>query len=84
MINKKLVVCKCISDRVCKNCDTISNNIVINRIKHLALYCDNCGAYVKQASMKDSKLLYAENVDTTNKPKKVIDLLIKSNNTSIK
>lgn len=52
-------IAKCSSERPCPKCHSISDPIVVNRGTHYTLYCSQCGAYIKHASVEDKRHMYA-------------------------
>lgn len=75
-------IAKCSTDKACKKCGSIGNAVVVIKGPHYTMYCPNCGAYFKHASMEDIKHFYATKVaieDLT--PMKLCMLYIESERT---
>lgn len=62
MADYEYMVARCVLGRGCKKCNSIADPIAVKRGPHLSLYCINCGAYIKHASIDDKHHLYATRV----------------------
>ena len=78
-------VAKCCTDRTCRKCNAVTNAIAVNKGTHTTLYCSNCGAYIKHASVGDKRNLFVTKVKVFDKtPIKVCTLYIESQRTMIR
>lgn len=70
-----ILVAKCSTDKTCSKCGSLSDTTVIKRGVKYSLYCSDCGAYIKQASIEDRRYIYATRIT----PNKQASIKVNSN-----
>lgn len=77
-------VAKCCAEKSCPKCSSIGGAIVVNKGPHYTLYCAECGAYIKHASIDDKRHIYLANIEIEDStPTKVCMLYVESHKTMI-